>query len=79
MLPFLQPKKMSSTIMAKVKPAGDLVTESVESEMDPGLMSVAEDILSAIAGKDATRLAQSLQAAFQMFDMAPHVEGEHVE
>lgn len=62
MLPFLQPKKAASVIMAKMKPDG-IEPMHEEGEEDPSLMMAAEDILSAISMKDAKALAEALKAA----------------
>lgn len=60
-LPFLEPKKISSVIMAKTKPDG-----GVEPDMDDpnaGLHSAAQDLLSAIEAKDVAGVASALSAA----------------
>lgn len=75
MLPFLQPKKISGMIMAKVKPEGDMQSEGMEGDHDPALMSAAEDLISAIHAKDAMRVASAIKAAFEISDSDPHMEG----
>jgi hypothetical protein len=77
MLPFLKPKKMSSMIIAKVSPKGETMPQGAEDEENMGLVVAAEDLLAAIASKDANAVAEALRAAFQMCDMEPHVEGPH--
>lgn len=82
MLPFLEPKKMSSVIIAK-RGKTDLhqADESLapESEMDPGLHEAAQDILRAIDAKSSIDLAKAIKAAFEICDSYPHEEGEHTE
>ena len=51
----------------------------MESDVDPGMMAGAEEVMAAMHSKDAAALAKSLQAFFQMCDAEPHVEGEHEE
>lgn len=79
MLPFLAPKKIASVIMAKTKPEGGVEDERHEDEQDPGLMSAAEDLISAVHAKDAAAVAEALEAAFEILDSQPHEEGEHLE
>jgi hypothetical protein len=77
MLPFLKPKKVAAVIVANRQPDGSMESEGSEDEMDPGLMAVAEDLIRAVHGKDARAVAQALQAAFDIADSIPHVEGPH--
>lgn len=65
MLPFLAPRKQAGVIIAKR--VGDK-TEPMheEGEQDPGLMSAAEDLLSAISSKDASAVAAALKAAYDV-------------
>lgn len=77
-LPFLKPKKMTSTILiGKIKDSGESEI-APEAEMDPVLMSIAEGLISAVHAKDAKAVVESLQEAFKVMDAEPHVEGEHV-
>jgi len=75
----MNPKKMASVIIASRKPDGKIETEGEEGEENAGLVSAAEDLLRAIATKDATAVAQALQSAFEICDSQPHEEGEHTE
>lgn len=74
MLPFLQPKKMTSVIVETRKPNGNV--ESRDEEDHP-LMSAAEDLIRAVHGKDAKAVAHALQSAFEIADSQPHEEGQH--
>lgn len=77
MLPFLQPKKQAGMIIAKR--VGEKTEDvKVEGEHPPGLMAAAEDLISAVGSKDATKVAGALKAAFECCDAEPHVEGEHL-
>lgn len=78
MLPFLEPKKMSSVISAKRGKVG--LEEAPEvlapgSELDPGLQEAAQDIMRAIEAKSSIDLAKAIKAAFEICDSAPHEEG----
>ena len=75
MLPFLQPKKMSSVIVAKMKPEGGVEPEEAT---DSSLEMAAEELIRAVHSKDASAVATALQAAFEVCDAMPHEEGEHV-
>lgn len=65
-LPFLQQKKMVSSIMANRKPDGTLEVQNEAQEMHPGLLSAAEDLISAVHSKDSQAVASALKAAMQM-------------
>lgn len=78
MLPFMQPKKMSSVIMTKIRPSGETETDGEQGE-NIGLEAAAEDLLRAVASKDVKAVAEALQAAFDVCDSAPHVEGPHID
>jgi len=70
MLPYLMPKKASTTVM--VHKAEDKGESSSELE------AIAEDLLRAVAAKDSKAVAAALEAAFYACDSEPHVEGEHL-
>lgn len=79
-------KKMASVIIEKMGPskeknekAFEVMAGEPESEMDEGLMAGAEEVMSAMAGKDAKRLAMALKDFFYMCDEQPHEEGPHLE
>lgn len=66
-LPFLKSRRVATALMAKTKSDGAVeIDESADS--NEGLMTAAEDLISAVHGKDAKRVADALQAAFQMCD-----------
>ena len=77
MLPFLKPKRMSGVIMATMKPKGEVDDEGYEDEPNMGYIAAAEEIMRAMANKDAHEMAEALKAFVQMCDAEPHVEGEH--
>lgn len=63
-LPFLNPNKMANMIMMRKKADG-AVESNEEGEHTPGLMNAAEDLLRAIASKDAKSLAGAIQSAVE--------------
>lgn len=75
MLPFLEPKKMSTTIMAS-HGKSDLDANS-EVGMDGDMKEAAADCLRAIEEKSPIALAHALKACFEIYDSQPHDEGEH--
>lgn len=79
MLPYLKPKRMNGMVLATVKAKGDIESKMEEDmdEMNMGHMAAAEEIMSAIAKKDAHELVEALRAFIHMIDAEPHVEGEH--
>ena len=79
MLPFLQPKKQASVIIARRKSDGSVEAEHEEGEHVPGVMTAAEDLISAVHARDAKGVADAMKAAFEIMDAEPHVEGEHLE
>lgn len=72
-LPFLNSRKIASVIIATRKPDGSVMPKHEEGEQEPGLMSAAEDLISAISMKDAKAVAEALKAAFDMMNPS---EGE---
>lgn len=68
MLPFLEPKKITSVLVSKRKSDGTADTLQEEGEHDPGLLSAAEDLISAVHAKDANAVADALKAAYSMCD-----------
>jgi hypothetical protein len=79
MLPFLKPKKQASVVVVKHHAEGGLEPLHEEGEMHPALIGAAEALISAVHAKDAHEVAEALQAAFEICEMYPHVEGEHIE
>lgn len=82
MLPFLEPKKMTSVIIAR-RGKPDLETapevDMSQDKMDPAMKAAAEDVMRAIEGKSVHDLARALQSAFEICDSMPHEEGPHFE
>ena len=78
MLPFFKPKKLASVIIATRKPDGTVMPKHEETEHEDGIMSVAEDLISAVHMKDASMVATALKAAFEIMEEAPHEEGPHI-
>lgn len=66
-LPFLKPKKMASTIIARRKDSTSAPTE-VESEVAPKLTEHVDSLISAIHEKDSTRASAALQGIHEHFN-----------
>lgn len=62
MLPFLQPKKLASIIIAKHTEKGAEPMHE-EGEPAPHLMSAAEELIRAVHDKDAAAVAKALSTA----------------
>jgi hypothetical protein len=73
MLPFLKPKKAAGVVSVVTKPTGEQEPDLTNEAM----VACAEELISAIAMKDASRVAAALKDCFSMLDAQPHVEGEH--
>lgn len=77
MLPFMQPKKMSTLIMAKTKPEGG--AELMPEDKNMPLHAVAQDLIDAVHAKDISGVADALKASHDInsansFEESP--EGE---
>lgn len=73
-LPFLKAKQVAAVIVAHRKPDGSIEVDHEEGEPAPGLMSAAEDLISAVHMKDAKAVAEALQSA--MAGINPEEESE---
>lgn len=79
MLPFLKAKPAGSVVVYKTKSDGDSMPEKEEGGHPPELISAAEDLIKAVASKDASAVADAIYAAFSYCDSEPHIEGPHIE
>lgn len=77
MLPFLQPKKAASVIIAKRAKTGEEVASAPEGEHSPEHIDAAEKIISAVHAKDANALATHIKAFMSHKDEA--VDGKSEE
>lgn len=79
MLPFLDRKKMVTTLMSRRGGSFEAANEmeAPGHEMHPDLKAVAEDVMQAIQNKSVLDLAKALKHAFEVCDAEPHAEGEH--
>lgn len=71
MLPFLEPKKAVSVIVARRGKSDLEASPEVEapgSEMDPGLKEAASDLMRALDERSVMGVAQALKAAFDICD-----------
>lgn len=71
MLPFLKPKRVAGVIISQRKPDGSNEMKHEEGEEMSQMEVCAEDILRAIANKDAKALAGALQAAMDISASQP--------
>ncbi len=64
LLPFLQPKKLAASIIAKRHSDGTK-EEHKEDEHHPELMGAAEDMISAVHAKDTHKVASAMKRAHE--------------
>lgn len=64
MLPFLNPRKSASIMIAKRTPEEKTESVKEEGEHHPGLMAAAEDLISAVHAKDAKGVADAMKAGY---------------
>ncbi len=69
MVPFMKPKQIGSIIQMKHQSNGSNEVDKEEAGHDPGLLSVAEDLIQAIHAKDAVAVADCLAAHQDMQGM----------
>jgi hypothetical protein len=68
-LPFMQDQKIA-----------DVTTEHrMGDDEDPGLMSCADELLTAVESKDIKGIARAMRSAFTLLESEPHEEGPHEE
>lgn len=83
MLPFLNPRKTVSVIVAKRgKPPGTEVAPEVEApdhELDGSLKSAMEEFLQAVDSRSVIDMASAFKKAFEACEAEPHEEAEHNE
>ena len=79
MLPFLEPKKMSSMVIARHGKSDLDAHPEIDHDdsIDPDMKEAAADVMRAFESKSVIDLAKALHSAFMIFDAMPHVEGEH--
>lgn len=66
-------------MMAARKPDGSMEQEGEAKEPNHALLAAAEDLISAVHMKDASKVAEALDAAFEICDSSPHEEGPSLE
>jgi len=75
----MQPKKISSVIIASRKPSGGVKVEHEEGEHDPMLMAAAEELVSAVHAKDAKAVVDAFCALIEAHDMHEDSESSDEE
>lgn len=76
MLPFLKPKQAGSVVEYKMHEDGDQEPMREEGEHSPGMMSAAEDLISAIHSKDAKAVADAMKAHHDLHMAEETMEGD---
>lgn len=69
-------KPLAALILAKAHKPGPEGEEEGEGD-EQGLDAAAEDLISAVHGKDTAGVVEALRNAFSILDSEPHEEGEH--
>lgn len=78
MLPFLKSNKKQQDAGVIIKHrAPDQKPEADDSSAP--LEACAQEIIDSIQAGDAKRLADAIKDAFQIMELEPHEEGEHIE
>lgn len=75
------PKNRTQTIFSGKGGIHDEASEGREelaSELEEGLSAASEEIIKAIADRNAGGLKEALRAFFEMCDELPHEEGPHI-
>lgn len=75
MLPFFAPKKQSGTVIVQSHEDGSQEHLGEEGD-DHGLLSAAEDLITAVHSKDPHSVLEALKAAIAMIDSEPEELGE---
>lgn len=76
MIPFLK-RKDDVSVTAQPDKIQRKPDDEAEEDYD-GLAAVSEELCEAIHAKDYKSVAIALRAAFQILDLEPHKEGEHL-
>ncbi len=74
MIPFLKNQEASVSMPAAVERRKP---DSEEAEFD-GLEACMEELGAALAAKDFKGAAAAFRSAFQLSEIEPHEEGEHI-
>lgn len=69
----MAPKRIQSIIVGRKEEGKPM---DLPAEEHP-LMSAAQDLSDALKSNDIEKVAQALEAAFQIADSMPHEEGPH--
>lgn len=64
-MPFLKPRNLAATIIASKSVKGPIQEDEKASE---DMLKIAESLLSAIADKDAERVAKALKNAWECME-----------
>lgn len=80
-LPFLKPKASSvaGIIISHRKPDDESQAAPEPGDDTAALEACAEDLLRALASKDAKMVADALKSAYEICDSMPHEDPEQVQ
>lgn len=79
MLPFLQPKKLASVIIANRKSDGTAKPDEHEGEHNPKLIECAEKLISAVHSKSAEGVADAITKAFEHLESGESDASDEIE
>lgn len=79
MLPFLEPKKMSSMVIARHGKSDLEANPEIDHDdsIDSDMKEAAADVMRAFESRSVIDLAKALHACFEIYDSMPHEEGPH--
>lgn len=81
MLPIFAKNKQQGNagLIVKTRTPDENQEDTEEDKDDPSaaMESAAQDLINAIHSRDTKAVADALQAAFEIADLAPHAEGPH--
>jgi hypothetical protein len=78
-LPFLKKQvKHQTGVLIKHRPTDPTAESEEREDIDSTLDSVSRDIIDAVASSDVKKLTSALRDAFEIMELAPHLEGPHL-
>lgn len=66
MLPFLQPKKITTVIVDRHRPAGTLDSDGQNAPKYDALLAAADELITATHARNARAVAEAFKAAFEI-------------
>ena len=68
LLPMMDKKKIVSIVLGEGKPKEEVKAQGLESDFSPAYVAVAEDMMKALEGKDAKKLAAAIKEFIMLAD-----------